>query len=316
MTLQAIFEQNRERLMSALSGAEPAAAVRVLHAELDRVLYTFNDQEESAPVREAAGSMMQAAKAACVLVDCAGETKIYGRTEYGQSAPDGRKVSKWGLLLLVLGLLGAAVTVAGGQLLASSAAAAAADWQSAGLPPRWLLAGVPLLSAAALFFAGILLRGRKADSKEMLHAETKLDASLVYHRLLSVILIMDKELEEVRSSARQEEKARLREQVSALDAAELELLSRLLEDAYGRRGEDGQAEEEISQIRFYLHKKNVDVVDWTADTAAQSGTEGGAAVVSGAWFDMIPAFSGGTIRPALAADGKLLKKGMASAGRG
>ena len=56
---------------------------------------------------------------------------------------------------------------------------------------------------------------------------------------------------------------------------------------------------------FYLHRKNIDVVDWTPDTAGQ-----------GAWFDMMPAYDSGTFRPALIADGTLLKKGMASAGRG
>ena len=307
MTLQTLLEQEKERLISALSGADPVSAVRSMNAALDRILYAFNDGEENPRVREAADGMLQAAKAACSLADCAGETTIYGRTEYGKTVPGKRKLSKGGLLLLVLGLIGAASTVLGAQFLASSAA---------GLPPRWVLAGVPLLTAAALFFAGMLLRRGKETSKETLHAETKIDASLAYNRLLSVILVIDKRLEEVRSAARQEEKARLREQASALDGAELELLSRLLEDAYGRRGEDELAEEEISQIRFYLHQKNVEVVDWTDDAVQQSGTEGGAAVINSSWFDMIPAYSGGTIRPALVADGKLLKKGMASAGRG
>ena len=307
MTLQTLLEQEKERLISALSGADPVSAVRSMNAALDRILYAFNDGEENPRVREAADGMLQAAKAACSLADCAGETTIYGRTEYGKTAPGKRKLSKGGLLLLVLGLIGAASTVLGAQFLASSAA---------GLPPRWVLAGVPLLTAAALFFAGMLLRRGKETSKETLHAETKIDASLAYNRLLSVILVIDKRLEEGRSAARQEEKARLREQASALDGAELELLSRLLEEAYGRRGEDELAEEEISQIRFYLHQKNVEVVDWTDDAVQQSGTEGGAAVINSSWFDMIPAYSGGTIRPALAADGRLLKKGMASAGRG
>ena len=311
MTLQTIFEQNKERLMSAVSGADADSAVRLLNAELDRILYTFVDQEESARIREAAGSMIQTAKAACSLVDSAGEAKIYGRTEYGETAPGKGKLSRPGLLLLILGLIGAAVTEVGVQLLAASAAAGSADWQSAGLPPRYLLAAVPLLTAAMLFFAGMLLRRRRDTAKESLHAETKVDASRIYNHLLNVILVMDKCLEEVRSSDRQAEKERLREQISAADPAELELLSRLLEDAYGRRGEDGQAEEEISQIRFYLHKKSIDVVDWSAEAAGQVGPEN-----RGGWFDMIPAFSGGTIRPALVADGKLLKKGMASAGRG
>ena len=101
-----------------------------------------------------------------------------------------------------------------------------------------------------------------------------------------------------------------------MDPAELELLSRLLEDAYGRRGEDEQAEEEISQIRFYLHRKGIEAVDWTGDTERQNGTEGGGAGGRGGWFDMMPAFESGTLRPALVFDGRLLKKGMASAGKG
>lgn len=312
MTLQTILEQNRERLMSAISGADTASAVRALNSELDRILYTFNDQEDNARVREAAGSMLQLAKSSCSLVDSAGETKIYGRTEYGEAAPARKKLPTRVLLLLILGLIGAVVTIIGVQLLATSAAAGAADWQSAGLPPRSVLAGVPLLTIAAFFLAGMLLRRGKDISKERLHAETKIDGSKVYNHLLSMILVMDKSLEDIRQSARQEEKERLREQVSAMDPAQLELLALLLENAYGRRGEDEQADEEISQIRFYLHRKNIDVVDWVADTGKQSATEGKMVNQSG-WFDLMPAFRSGTIRPALVCDGKLLKKGMASA---
>ena len=305
MTLQSIFEQSRERLTSAVSGTDTVSAIRILTAELDRILYTFNDQEENDRVREAAGSMIQVAKAACALVDSAGEATVYGRTEYGKAAPVKGKLPKPALLLLILGLIAAAVTLVGIQLLAGAAAAGSADWQSAGLPPRWVLAGVPLLAMAALFFAGLLFRRRKAGGKETLYAETKLDADKVCSRLLSMILVMDKCLEDIRNAARQEEKNRLKEQAAAMDPAELELLSRLLEDAYARKGTDEQAEEEIAQIRFYLHRKSVDVVDWTGDKPGQSG-----------WFDMMPAFSGGTLRPALIADGVLLKKGLASAGRG
>lgn len=315
MTLQTIYEQNREHMISAVSGKDTLSAIRVLNSELDRILYTFNDQEESARVREAASSMMQTAKAACSLVDSAGETNIYGRIDYGKAAP-ARKLSKWALLFLILGLAGAVITVAGVQMLATSVAAGAADWKSAGLPSRYILAAVPLLTIAAFFLAGMLLRGRKETPDKALHAETKLDVSKVYNYLLSVVLVIDKCLEEVRNSDRQAQRERAREQVSAMDPAELELLSQLLEDAYGRRGEDEQAEEEISQIRFYLHRKNIDVVDYIPDTRKRSGDGGGETAAGSGWFDMIPAYKSGTIRPALVADGKLLKKGMASARRG
>ena len=71
-----------------------------------------------------------------------------------------------------------------------------------------------------------------------------------------------------------------------------------------------------SQIRFYLHRKGIDVVDWAGEDAVSGPGGAAAAAVNSAWFDMMPAYEGGTLRPALIADGKLLKKGMASAGRG
>lgn len=314
MTLQTILEQNKEHLMSALSGTDAVSATRVLSRELDRMLYTFNDQEENARIREAAGSMIQTAKAACPFIDSAGETKIYGRTEYGEAAPAKKKVSRFGLVLLIIGLIGAAVTVIGVHKLATAVAAGSADWASSGLPPRSALTAIPLSTVAVLFFAGMLLRSRKKASKETLQAETKTDASKIYSHLLSVILVIDKCLDDVRSSVRQEEKNRLKDQVSAMDPAELELLSQLLEDAYGRKDIDEQAVEEISQIKFYLHRKNIDVIDWSADDG-RSGADGESASRSG-WFDMMPAYKNGTIRPALAAGGTLLKKGMASAGKG
>ena len=314
MTLQTILKENRERLMSAVGGADTASAARVLNSELDRMLYTFNDQEENARVREAASSMMQVAKASCSLMDSGGETKIYGRTEYSNAGPAKKKIPVPAVILLIIGLIGAAVTVTGVQMLAASVAKASADWQSSGLPPRSLLAAVPLLTAAALFLAGMLLKGGKERAKEKLHAETAVDGSKVYNHLLSMILVMDKCIEDIRQSVKREEKEKLREQASGMDRAELELISQLLENAYSRKEADDQADEEISQIRFYLHRKNIDVVDWTAGSGSQGKADRDAAAVQSDWFDMMPAYGSGTIRPALVCDGKLLKKGMASAG--
>lgn len=316
MTLQNIFEQNREHLISAVSGADTSSTIRVLNSELDRLLYTYNDQEESPAVREAASSMIQTAKAACSLIDTAGETSIYSKIDYGKAAPDKKKMSKPALILLVIGLVGALITLVGIQMIATSAAAGANDWQSAGLPSRGILAGVPLLTMAAIFFAGKLFSQKKDTSNKVLHTETKINVSKLYNYLLSVILVIDKCLEDVRISEKQTEREKSREQVSAMDPAELELLSQLLEDAYGRKGEDDQVEETISQIRFYLHRKNIDVVDWTDNSGKRGGKEDSDSAARTGWFDMIPAFKSGTIRPALVSDGKLLKKGMASAKRG
>ena len=77
----------------------------------------------------------------------------------------------------------------------------------------------------------------------------------------------------------------------------MELFAGLLESLYAQ---DGAAAREMSEsIRFFLHGEKVDVVDF------EKGREN--------WFEFLPAQRTGTIRPALVADGRLIKKGMASA---
>ena len=51
MSLQAFLEQDKERLLSAVSGADPEAAIRAVQAELDRLLFAFNDGEDDERVR-------------------------------------------------------------------------------------------------------------------------------------------------------------------------------------------------------------------------------------------------------------------------
>ena len=76
-------------------------------------------------------------------------------------------------------------------------------------------------------------------------------------------------------------------------------LSMLLVIAACGGEKDGEAQEMIADIRFFLHNGGVEAVD------LEKGREG--------WFEFLPASGGGTLRPALAAEGKLLKKGLASA---
>ena len=49
-----------------------------------------------------------------------------------------------------------------------------------------------------------------------------------------------------------------------------------------------------------LHRQQIEVVDYSEENAR--------------YFDLMPGASAGTIRPALIADGSLLKKGLASKG--
>ena len=76
----------------------------------------------------------------------------------------------------------------------------------------------------------------------------------------------------------------------------LDLFAELLETAYVTG--DESARESISAIRFYLHNAGIDVVDYVP------GNE--------SWFVFLPASKPGTMRPALASEGQLIKKGLAS----
>lgn len=96
----------------------------------------------------------------------------------------------------------------------------------------------------------------------------------------------------------------MRKQLASADEGglpkeELELYAGLLEAHASRDAE--YALEKLSDVRYYLHQKDVDVVDYSADHES--------------WFDLLPAEEAGTIRPALAKGGKLLVKGLAAEGR-
>ena len=66
-------------------------------------------------------------------------------------------------------------------------------------------------------------------------------------------------------------------------------------------GDPEYALEKIEEIKYYLHRQQIEVVDYSEATAQ--------------YFDLMPGTQGGTIRPALVADGVLLKKGLAQTGK-
>ena len=87
---------------------------------------------------------------------------------------------------------------------------------------------------------------------------------------------------------------------SDLKPEEAELFSSLLESLYTKRNTEKSAEtdEMLSGIRYYLYKKNVEIVNYSREQASS--------------FELLPGKKTGTLRPALMANGRLLKKGLAS----
>ena len=116
----------------------------------------------------------------------------------------------------------------------------------------------------------------------------------------TAILSIDQSLEEIQAAERWAKK----EQAGTIEGktisgGELDLFADLLTAAYSKDGE--YALEKIEDLKYYLHKQQVEVTDYSEETKQ--------------YFDVMPGTQTGTIRPALVADGKVLKKGLASRGR-
>ena len=307
MTLQELFEQNKERLMQIAAGQDSGRMITDLQSELDRMLYTYNDAEESARVREAANAIMQTVKASAGLLDTDGEPRIYSRTEYG-TREEKRRLPFWFWLFLCAGIVCTGVFVYLILRIAGDIPALTPAGQAGGLPAWCWYLIMPAAAMIFYFLAGFLMRGRQPKESAQLYAEVPADPQKVYTRMLAAVLTADKCLEDIRSAEALQERQKAHEEIRDVDPAELDLLSSMLEDAYSRRDTDEQAAEVISQIKYYLHTRHIDVVDWQAAKAAEEGGP------RREWFDMLPAARADTYRPALAADGRLLMKGLASEG--
>lgn len=291
MKLVDLLEKDKENLLTELAAAkEPDRAIRVLENELDKILMTYNEQCDSERERDAAAYMMQAVRLSLPLIDSVGETKIW---ETG-SVVEEHKTRMWPLVIV---LLIVAIVLCGVGLLPlvlDLGGIEKVDYVKQG---PMLLGGL-----AAAFVAGLLSR-RSAPKKTKTgqRVETHVDANKIYISFRNALLAVDQNLEEIQSMQRWEK----REEAGKIDghevsASELDIFSDLLTASYSKDPE--YALEKIDDIKYYLHKQQIEAVDYSPETAQ--------------FFDMMPSQRAGTIRPALVADGKLLRKGMASAGSG
>lgn len=321
MTLQSVFEEDRERLLSCISKVDREMAVRELQSELDRILVTFNDLEKDETVQETVSAMMQTARSAVMLLDTEGTARIYERTPYGtdrkaqaansayieeRSVRDRRSFSRnfrvW--LLPAVGILCMIWTVFSAAPLLGT---------EDGKSFLSVLLGI-LITAGTMFAAGKDLKTNSASGRGELYAETTVDPEKACRSLLSVILTMDQVVDTLRTSRKLQKRRELSTEGVQADPAELELMAQLLEDAYSRMDEEEQAQELCMQLKYYLHQKEIEVVDYEKRAGSLESAGEREALLHEAWFDMIPAYQPGTLRPALVRNGILLKKGLASNG--
>ena len=293
MKMTDLLEKDKDSLITELAAAGTAdKAVRVLENEMDKLLLKHNEQCESDRERESAAYMMQAVRLSLPLIDSNGATKVWergaGRSDEGGSF----KVS-----FLVLFILGLALCVFGfGPMFFDAYVSADAKLRNEVL----LHGGATIVGLVCLYFAGYMYSRPKKEGKKEHQVEIRVDANKIYRNFRTAILSIDQSLEEIGAAERWSK----RDKAGSIDgrtvtSSELDLFSDLLAAAYS--GDPEYALEKIEQIKYYLHKQQIEVVDYSSETAK--------------FFDMMPGSKAATIRPALVAQGGLLKKGLASAGK-
>ena len=295
MEMKQILDQERESILSQLSDAGTAdKAQDVMTRSLDRLLFRYQEECEQPHLKAAAFHMIQTAKASLSLADSAGEPEIWERdnpdADFGK--PSGKqKVKKYvttvGMILLVaaLALVGSGI---GYLLHFHMELLQDGSWE-------WP-AGLAGCGVVLLFLAGFFFRRPKKAVKKETRVVNKCDPDKLYRSLQLMVLTIDAQLAEADEEEKAAERKRQAEAGAVLPQEEVDLYSALLEAAYSRDGE--YALERMEDLQYYLHKKQVEVVDYSREKDS--------------WFEKMPAAKSGTIRPALAYGGTLLKKGLAA----
>ena len=293
MRLEELLEQDKEELLTRIRQAvTPERVVPVLEKEVDRILVRYNEECESKACRQTAAQLLQIAQIGCGLVDSIAEIRMWERslpTKQEQTAVSRRPVI-WTAILLTAGLICLGV---GGVLFFSQQAIE--HLQQIPLMEVMFTGGV-----VALFFGAFLLGRQRKETPGKEHlTENRVDEERCYRLLHAMCLAADQNLQE--TTAQEEWEKRTAEladgESTALPEKELLLLSDLLEAESSKDG--AYALEKLSEIKYYLHQNEIDVVDYEPDTERL--------------FDRIPSKRFGVIRPALMRKGEVIRRGLVQA---
>ena len=292
MNMTETLEKDKDHLVTELAAAGTAEkAVKILERETDKLLLVHNERCSSDAARDTAAFIMQAVRLSLPLIDSTGKTKVWERGAEDGKTP--RKVSVAVIFMLIAGIVLCAFGLIPLIMLAMSEADASSRTDL-------ITRSVSVVMGICVLFLAGSVNGRPRERSSEYHVEIHVDADRLYRYYRTVILSVDQSLDEVRNA---EEYSR-REQAGNIDGRpattpELELFSDLLAASYSEDPE--YALEKISEIKYYLHRQQIEVVDYSEETQQ--------------FFDLMPGVKKGTIRPALVADGILMKKGLASTGK-
>lgn len=295
MKMTDFLEKDKENILTAIAESGSAArAVTVLENEVDKLLLKHNEHCDTDREREAAAYMMQAVRLSLPLIDSAGKTKVWER---GTDKQDGEEKGKINIPFLLLTIAAVALVAYGLVPLVVAGLINAGDQYRNQLLIRtaFVIGGMVMG-----FFAGAMQRRQEKKAAKEHQVEIRVDADKIYRHFRAAIYSVDQSLEEINAAERWSK----REQAGNIDGRkaltpEIDLFSDLMAASYSKDPE--YALEKIDDIKYYLHKQQIEVVDYSKDTAQ--------------YFDLMPGTQSGTIRPALVADGVLLKKGLAQTGK-
>ncbi len=294
MKMTDLLEKDKDKLLTELSAAASAEkAIHVLENEVDRLLLKHNEYCESDRERETAAYIMQAVRLSLPLIDSNGKIKVWESGRAGDEDTGGSFKPSF-LILLILGI---ALCVFGfGPLMMDAYTAAAANARDQVI----LHGGATVVGLICLYFSGYLYSRPKKAGKKEYQVDIRVDADRIFRNFRTAMLSADQSIEEIRAT----ERWNAREKAGSIDGrtvtpAELDLFSDLLAAAYS--GDPEYALEKIEQIKYFLHKQQIEVVDYSKENEK--------------YFDLMPGNKAATIRPALVVQGGLLKKGLASKGK-
>ena len=287
MKMLELLEKDKDRILTDLAkAATPEKGTVVLENEMDKLVLQYNEQCDNERERDTAAYLMQAIRLAIPFLDSVGETKVWER-ETGKGP---RKNNLPAIILAIFAVCLIALAVIPDMVIN----------ETTGIQtPEMARYGFGAAGGILMLIAGILFgRPAKLGDKEQ-QVEIRVDSGKTYRSLRNAILSVDQSLEEIQAQERWARK----EQAGTIEGkditdSEINLFADLLTAGYTKDGE--YALDKIEDLKYYLHKNQIEIVDFSEENKR--------------YFDIMPGKGTGTIRPALIAEGKLLKKGLASGG--
>ena len=286
LKLQDLLKEDKEMLLENMAKDRSPEAVRaLLENELDRIAYRCSEGVKDELRARSIQTYIKIIKNTLPFIASVSEVREWKHTV---NAPAAKKIRPAAAVAAIAGL---ALTIIPMILTMLS--------KEGVLSLKTL--SLTAAGAVCLFFGGLFLKPRvkTTGAEAELKHEFLTDPGAVYQSLWGTFIITDKCIEDDLASY---DSAGVKPAAASEDIseAETELLSGLLETAYTHRGQADSAgnEEMISAIRYYLHNRNIEIVDYTKEQESR--------------FEILPSKRAGTIRPALVCGSRVIKKGLAS----